>query len=357
MIHHSLLLCMLTELSAAGAASPAATPPYPPSSVVTKLTWDPEVLRIGGGSTGDNWPITWGRDDAQYAAYGDGRGFGNRDPRLTIGFVKILGDPPSHRGEDLPTNIDAPEGQGPRGIKASGLLSVDGVLYLFVRNYRLGEEWRHARLASSRDQGKTWTWAEWHFSDTFGCPDFVQFGRDYDGARDGYVYLVSTDTDDAYAYVSSLVLARVPRDAVTDRSRYEFYAGTGPDGAPRWSARLEERRPIFTDRNGTQRVSITYNAALRRYFLTTSHVGPSGKQRSHTSALGVFDAPEPWGPWTTVSYEDRWSGDTVTFHHKFPTKWMSADGRTMWLVFSGLGGGNYRFCVRKATLTVAPPHS
>ena len=33
---------------------------------------------------------------------------------------------------------------------------------------------------------------------------------------------------------------------------------------------------------------------------------------------------------------------------------MSADGKTMWLLYSGLGAGNYGFCIKKATLTLAP---
>jgi hypothetical protein len=54
-----------------------------------------------------------------------------------------------------------------------------------------------------------------------------------------------------------------------------------------------------------------------------------------------------------VYYGDHWSGKDVTYHHKFPPKWMSKDGKTMWLLFSGLGGGNYAFCLRKATLELA----
>jgi hypothetical protein len=33
---------------------------------------------------------------------------------------------------------------------------------------------------------------------------------------------------------------------------------------------------------------------------------------------------------------------------------MSADGKTMWLLYSGLGAGNYAFCMKKATLELAP---
>jgi hypothetical protein len=128
---------------------------------------------------------------------------------------------------------------------------------------------------------------------------------------------------------------------------------------------------VFTDPRGVQRIGLTYNANLRccprlrnsaglctnagveRYVLVTAHDDGSGA--THTPALGVFDAPEPWGPWTTVYYDDRWSTDGWMIHHKFPTAWMSADGRTMWLAFSGKyvpGGQDYCLLARKATLTV-----
>ena len=66
------------------------------------------------------------------------------------------------------------------------------------------------------------------------------------------------------------------------------------------------------------------------------------------AGFGVFDAPEPWGPWTTVTYVPAWDvnpGET----RSFPTKWMSADGKTLYLVFSG---GDC-LAVREATLRVA----
>ena len=61
--------------------------------------------------------------------------------------------------------------------------------------------------------------------------------------------------------------------------------------------------------------------------------------------FGVYDAPEPWGPWTTVFFTDQWDvgpGETASF----PTKWMSADGHVLHLVFSG----DDCFSVRRADL-------
>jgi len=64
--------------------------------------------------------------------------------------------------------------------------------------------------------------------------------------------------------------------------------------------------------------------------------------------FAIFDAPEPWGPWTTAFFTEEWDagpGETSSL----PTKWMSADGRTVHLVFSG----DDCFSVRAARLTLA----
>jgi hypothetical protein len=61
----------------------------------------------------------------------------------------------------------------------------------------------------------------------------------------------------------------------------------------------------------------------------------------------IYDAPEPWGPWTTVFYTENWDVDPGESQH-LPTKWMSADGKTLHMVFSG----NDSFSVRQATLSV-----
>jgi hypothetical protein len=335
------------------ALAPAAGPPYPPSKVITRLTWGEHPIRIAEGA-GDNWPIVEGEDGALYTAYGDGRGFGNRVPPLSLGFAKMAGEFPHYQGLDIPSNLDAPMGGGPKGIKASGLLLVDGTMYLFVRNLVFAGDFTNSRLAWSRDSMKTWTWADWHFPDTFGCPEFVQFGRDYRGARDRYVYVVSQDNDNPYRYSPDVVLARVPKGRVADRGQWEFFAGMDPAGQPLWTAEIHARKPAFTDPKGVQRIAITYHRALKRYLLTTSHKLDPKAEVTHTGALGVFDAPEPWGPWTTVYYDDYWSGKDRTYHHKFPTKWMSADGQTLWLLYSGLGAGNYAFCMKKATLQIGP---
>ncbi len=330
--------------------------PCPPSEIITSLEWQGEVIKLVDGA-GDNWPITWVDDDLQIASYGDGKGFSRREPTLTLGFARVYGDPPHHRAEDLRSDADTPAGGGPAGIKSSGILMVDGKLYLFVRNYKPpgSDDYTNSRLASSSDGGATWTWADWYFADTFGCPDFVQYGKNYSGARDDYVYVASQANDSAYEFSPDIVMFRVPKDRVADRNSYEFFAGFDVSGNPLWSRDIARRKPILSDPNGCSRLSVVRNAGLGRYIMTKSHLPVGSRPTPYTPAMGVFDAAEPWGPWTAVYYDDHWSGDFRTYHHKFPAKWMSRDGKTMWLLFSGLDKTMpyYSFCLLKASLEVA----
>ena len=69
-------------MSVFAAGTVLAQAPYPPGKTVTKLTWDSNPVRISDGS-GDNWPVVEGEDGALYTTYGDGEGFGKRNPRLS----------------------------------------------------------------------------------------------------------------------------------------------------------------------------------------------------------------------------------------------------------------------------------
>jgi hypothetical protein len=138
---------------------------------------------------------------------------------------------------------------------------------------------------------------------------------------------------------------RVHKSQVRDRNAYEFFSGTDLQGQPTWTEAIEERSPVFTNPGMARRSSVSYNAALGRY-LWWQGFPHSGDERA-SGGFGVFDAPEPWGPWTTVYLTENWDvgpGETASF----PTKWMSEDGKTITLVFSG----NDHFSTRQADLMV-----
>jgi len=186
-------------------------------------------------------------------------------------------------------------------------------------------------------------------------PTFLVNGKDNAGARDGYVYsyfirpqhmnVTHADFGLVVHKPGALFLARVPKDKVfAGRDAYEWFTGmTG--SSPAWGP-LAAKKPVFENPEGTGWcVSASYNPGLQRYLLATEHTV------SHQSVMSLFDAPEPWGPWTTVKYwtpNDRfgrsrpgsrldWSDNVFFF--SFAPKWFSPDGRRFTLVFTGGGNG------------------
>ena len=100
---------------------------------------------------------------------------------------------------------------------------------------------------------------------------------------------------------------------------------------------------------------MTFNAPLGRFLL----VHPRSGERSRDAAgkidtrfrggLAIYEAADLWGPWATVYDTAEWDtgpGESASF----PTKWISADGRTLHLVFSG----NDSFSVRRVQCILSP---
>jgi len=309
----------------------AVQAPYPPSTVIRHAAFGKEIRRTAIDS--DNWPLTWGDDDAQYTSYGDGFGFEPHvEKKLGMGFARIVGGPTDYRGANLRSDGER-TGGGATSPKASGILMVDGVLYLWVRNVA------NSQLLWSQDRGKTWHW-DFKMEAGFGSPAFLNFGRDYAGALDGFVYTYSQDGPSAYESDNGVVLARVAKDRIRDRAAWELYERVDGAGRPVWTADITRRSTVFQYPANCQRVDVVYNAGIGRYLMAVGY--------DHAGGWGLFDAPEPWGPWTTVLHREWDVADTHGY--RLPAKWISKDGLTMTLVFSGLKP-NDAFCTRTLTLT------
>jgi len=338
-------------------ASPAtplglSQPPYPPSSVIGSVSfdWATHVRRAPGS---DNWPVTWADDGHLYSAWGDGGGFGgtNQRGRVSLGVARIEGGPFDYRGVNVWGGHE-PEGGRVATFpgKSYGILSFEGVLYMWVGMFHPEEDpFDEVRLAVSRDRGRTWSLAEWSFTKADGVmlPTFLNFGRDNAGARDDYVYSYliryrsergPDDYEDKVPWLQcqrpgTIDLARVPRERILDRDAWTFFGGLDAASAPTWTEDLGERQPVFEDASGVGwNVSVSHNAPLGRYLLTTEHT------ETHRGHLGLHDAPEPWGPWTTVLYEHGWGRGHVpvnAFYWSFANKWLSADGLDFTMIFTG----------------------
>ena len=344
------------------ATAAAAQNPYPPSSVIADVVLDwSSHQRYAQGS--DNFQLTWADDDHQYGAWGDGGGFGgsNNDGRVGLGFARIEGGWASYKGFNVWGGKD-PENSAQFTGKSWGTICVDGVLYSWVTPDQpdTGDQrdhYRYVELARSIDHGAHWTKAEWRWwrEDNLIVPTFLVCGKDNAGARDDFVYAYFIRPQDVKATQSTfglnvhkpgaLFLTRVRRDRIfAGRDAYEWFTGIS-GGQPTWGP-LADKRPVFENPDGTGWcVSASYNPGLGCYLLATEHT------ISHSSVMSLFDAPEPWGPWTTIKYwtpnkkfGDVRPGSTLdwadnVFFFSFAPKWFSADGRTFALVFTGGGGG------------------
>jgi hypothetical protein len=215
------------------------------------------------------------------------------------------------------------------------MLAVEGALYMWVRNAG------NAQLAWSRDGGRTWEWG-FKLEQSFGSPAFLNAGRDYTLARDGYVYAFSQDGPSAYEAYNAVVLARAPKRRIRDRAAWEFFVRRDERERPVWSRDIAERGPVLWLAGRCQRSDVVWNPGLKRYLMALGY--------DHESGWGIYDAPEPWGPWTTAFHTDRW--DLSGIHgYRLPAKWIAPDGRSMWLVFSGVKDYD-AFALRPMSLTL-----
>jgi hypothetical protein len=326
----------LLTLAAAAPQSARAASPYPPSTVITGISWDRASHR-SGGIGGDIWPVTWAQDGTLQTALGNGRiGCGTK---VSYGVAAIASATPSTALRTI--------GCGPPGEnkgKITSLLAAGEDLYALVAPQRTGsghQVWR------STDGGRLWQEPSWSFPSPVEA--FVQFGQANADAPGGYAYLLD-------ARDTTIHLMRVPAASAQDREAYEHFAGAS--SVTGWSHDASRSTPIFGDPAGAWRPRMTYNPGLKRYLLAVAH--------SHAASdrMGIFEAPTPAGPWRTVSYGDHFPGMRGGLHWglDFPIKWQADGGRTLWATFSCHDGrdpgscGRYhdRFNLMKATLTVSP---
>lgn len=312
-----------------------------------KLDWSTHITAAPGS---DNWQLTWADDNQLYGAWGDGGGFGgsNSEGRVSLGFARVEGDWSAFRGVNVWGGKDALNPAKFDG-KSWGVICVNGVLYMWVvPKSLLAEMQSEARLYWSTNHGGTWEACPWAFqrSDELTIPTICQFGRNYAGAVDQYVYHYFIGPRDASDYLiqkpGTIYLVRCLRTQMLERKSYEFFAGM-EGRRVLWSSEVTQKEPVFSDPdNGVGWVcSVSYNAPLKRYILMTEHTASS------RGNLGVYEGLMPWGPWTSVAFlseaADSYFGaghvPANTFFWNLPTKWHSRDGLGFALVFTGAGRG------------------
>jgi hypothetical protein len=360
-------------------ASPGGDPPYCKSQHIESMTWDWDTGRTEPNGS-DLWAVTWGGDHKVYTVFGDGGGFGgtNHDGRASFGVAVLDQAAPGSAtvGRNLYGGHGSPYPSALQG-KGGAIIAVGNDFYTLGGLYTDGEiagrtrpvsgSPKRRQLAYSLGNAHSWRAAPWFFcsgeqnrvSGVF-CPlGFINYGPGNSGAPDGQVYLLGAANSDVFwsgdapQNGSSTYLARVPRRAVLDKQAYRYFAGLDSRQRPRWSSDPDRMAPVFVDRNaprpgcaGTCNMAATlgeavYDRALGLYIGTAQ--GP------HIGQTSFYESRQPWGPWTTISYNNieprsgggGWAnlgtaaGESLGVH--IVNAWTSPDGLTLWATYSADG--------------------
>lgn len=275
----------------------------PPSPVIKSVRIENDSPIEPFHTQGDLWLNTWADDDNVYSGWGDGMGV--IMTRFTdCGIIRFKGSPPDIRGEEMCP--DAPTAVPNVNDKPSSLLFIDGRLYGHFHS-PLGDA-KIGYLAYSDDYGKTWErmgfWEKskerekdsspWvrkgrTISSNFRCGFFINMGKNYNLNKDGYVYMLGIGTE--WAWRGGVYLARVSKKKVIDYRSYEYFMGMEGD-VPQWSATETMAVPLRGVRTPSMG-SAVYHPGIKRYLFLTE--------------LELWDAPNPWGPWT---YAGHWRKNT-----------------------------------------------
>ncbi|KAF0817530.1 MULTISPECIES: hypothetical protein [unclassified Cytobacillus] len=336
-------------------------------------------------SDGDLWPAAWSDDDMLYTANGDGKGFDLNAPWSDIVVNQITAGHPSTKnitgkrlssGDQVGTVWNDPYEYN---RKPTGMISVDGNLYLAVQDLNKGGGWRafndapSATILKSADKGKTWTWDKEKpmFDDyVFTTIMFLDYGKDSENNSDGYVYAYGLDYNWRDSFIdtvedpTNLYLARVPKTKIQDRSAWEFYAGD-LNGNPKWKKNIKQRKPVLQDErrvysntlhatnpdNSTvlSQGSVVYNKPLNRYIYT-----------SWTEfTFEFYESPTPYGPWKKFLSKDFGVYPWFNHHHGgygvvMPSKYISDDGTEMWLNSNTFMGGVQKYSLSFRKLKATP---
>jgi len=317
---------------------------------------------------GDTYPCTWAADDEIYSSSGDpqwGETFDGLDTEVFSGMAPDFKITKHRRMNDY-------RGAGADGPKPTGMVSVDGVLYLAFQNLRrltLPPQGISSQPGADAHivyfcKGKQLDWIpalpnikEPMFPGyKFGGPAFVQFGKDNANARDEYVYAISSDQWDNG---SNLGLGRVHKNHIVEAGKWEWVGAFCADGTPAWTGKLEDAIPVLSMHRSLGCPEMVYLASCDRYLLLSWNLKGDFDSLGGTDLL-VFDAPNPWGPFTLVHRDEFWQGKEFTpYCPRVPLKWFDPETLEGWLLFSGswhiegFNKGYYRANIRPFRLTRA----
>lgn len=317
----------------------------------------------------DTWYPTWAKDGNCYSCYTDGDfretpdgvplqcTSGADDRPWSTGTAKIVGDDPlnlgvvylgkMYSGHFLYPSVSLAAG----GHYYIGTYTAFGDEGNYFTGYRYSADPDHFAL----EREDNWVNPYWinavdrvkrNFFGEKGQAKLrvlhaVNFGQDNRLSPDGKVYLTAhgfaggagrNDWDKGDAIYLCRVGAK-PR-LINNPKAYEFFAGQDAKGRPRWSKNVTDSRPILEWANHLGSEGLTWNPGLKKFILFSCRLSENeigGKGQSY-NLMTAWEADRITGPYRLVHYLRDWGPQT--YFPNIPAKFISADGKTAWLVTS-----------------------
>jgi hypothetical protein len=357
--------------------------PYPQSAILKSISWDEATKkRYATGSQctqnclanpgSDIWDSAWASDGNIYSVWGDGSGFNSTNQQYEIGVSSLAGLPSSITGADdyygvtkgftCSTTPPPTVGGKPGGVVALPTTT----MYLFhtTQDVKIGGVCNaNAWLARSTNVGASMTFTDhvgsggglqWPDASGFIPAAVLQYGSGQVGALAPdsmgihYIYIYGNNA----AHKGSSYLARVaasPANSIETLTNWSYFGGLDTSGNPTWVSSSASATPVWADSNNAQSLLVTFDAAIGRYIAYNDHgTGAGGTPPvAAMRQVSLFDAPSPWGPWTTFDYEENFDnppncttnclGDGEAVGFSMMQKWFGSDGLSMWPIYSSTG--------------------
>ena len=360
-------------------SDPPADCPFEQSEDITGVMF---TGRSSNYYLADTWYFSWASDDKLYSPFTDGsvpRLDGSRDESISWKYPFVTGqaaaegdDPVNLKIYSLGLTPSPPEPYG--GRYPCGSLVYNGIWYYgtyclapegttFFGDDKYNWPWLGPLVGFriSRDLGRTWE-ASPHtpenslFNETgmhgypvkIGAPHFVDFGKNMEHSPDGYAYLVGhgaeyPDEKSRFANLSWIsgdqiyMIRVIPSvENINDPSKYEFFSGYDGKGKPTWSHDFQSIKPMIDWNNNCGCVTITYNAPLKKNLMCVTDGWPTVEKMNSY----ILESDHVSGPWKLVVYMKDF-GEQGYFLN-FPSKFISEDGKDVWLCYSGNFATNWR---------------
>jgi len=348
--------------------------PFEPSKDITAVVFTRNYVAY---TDADTWYPSWASDDAMYSGWTDGEigeevCHSSGGAKARTGNARIVGDDPL-RLTVTSLGSEAASALPYGGRYPSANLVHDGIWYygtyavdfdLSKPEYRDLYSWAICGpvpgFRISRDYGKTWipsplTPEKPLFPESgkngrqvkMGTPHFVDFGKNMEHSPDGKAYLVGhgfLENDpkprlagNSWIAGDAAYLARVmpSPENINDVAKWEFYAGPGGDGNPSWSRDFGAIKPLAAWPHRMGCTTITYNAPLRKYLMCVTDGWPGVEDMNSY----LLEADELTGPYRLITFMSGFGRQG--YFLTFPSKFVSADGRTAWLSYSANFHKNY----------------